>query len=158
MHNKKYAWFTLPLLMIGIFSCQTIDLYEKQVSFSTQEWHSSNQPSFEFEITDTTAKYQIFVVIRHADAYRYNNIWLNVTTQSPTGENYKQQLELTLGDNTKGWLGTGMGDIFDHRVLITRSPIPLKKGKYRFTLQQTMRENPLQYVLQAGIRVEKIKV
>jgi gliding motility-associated lipoprotein GldH len=140
-----------------LYSCQTIDLYEKQVSFSTQEWHSTNKPSFEFDITDTIARYQIFVVIRHSDAYRYNNLWLNVTTKSPLGETYKQQLELTLGDNTKGWLGTGMGDIFDHRVLITRSPIPLKKGKYQFILQQNMRENPLQYILQAGIRVEKIK-
>ncbi|GAC1440675.1 MAG: hypothetical protein NVSMB63_07400 [Sediminibacterium sp.] len=48
-----------------------------------------------------------------------------------------------------------MDDVFDHRARITRSPIKLKKGSYTFALQQAMREEPLEYVLNAGIRIEK---
>jgi hypothetical protein len=33
----------------------------------------------------------------------------------------------------------------------------LKKGMYTFTLQHVMREDPLQYVMNAGIRVEKVE-
>jgi hypothetical protein len=35
-------------------------------------------------------------------------------------------------------------------------PAKLKKGEYSFTLQQIMREDPLQHVLNAGIRIVKI--
>lgn len=62
---------------------------------------------------------------------------------------------LTLGDNKKGWLGTGMSDVFEQRVRITRFPIQLQKGEYVFVLGQIMREDPLQGILQAGLRVEK---
>jgi hypothetical protein len=33
----------------------------------------------------------------------------------------------------------------------------LEKGVYEFTLQHTMREDPLQNILATGIRVEKVK-
>jgi hypothetical protein len=42
-----------------------------------------------------------------------------------------------------------MDDVYDHRARITRS-LKLKKGNYTFTLQQNMREEPLQFALNAG--------
>lgn len=82
---------------------------------------------------------------------------MDITTQSPGDSVQTQQVNIVLADNKKGWLGTGMDDIFDHRARITRFPVKLKKGDYTFTLQQNMREEPLQYMLNAGIRVEKNK-
>jgi gliding motility-associated lipoprotein GldH len=137
--------------------CGTLDVYEKSVFFPTHEWPSSNKPSFTFAITDTVASYHIFVIFRHEDAYHYNNVWLNITTQAPRDTVRTQQINITLADNAKGWLGTGMDDVFDHRARITRLPIKLRKGNYTFTLQQTMREEPLRFVLNAGIRVEKVQ-
>ena len=55
------------------------------------------------------------------------------------------------------WLGSGMDDIFEHRILINPQPRPLRKGTYTFTLEQDMREDPLEHILNAGIRVEKVK-
>lgn len=110
-----------------------------------------------FDISDTGSFYNIYVAIRHSDAYRYNNIWLNITTQSPNDTPRTQLLNISLADNTRGWLGSGMDDIFDRRARITEAPIRLRKGTYTFKLQQAMREDPLGYVLSAGIRVEKVQ-
>lgn len=152
----------LPILLVALGllllqACDTLDVYEKMAFFPQHEWKSSQKPDFRFQIEDTVSTYNIYVVIRHEDAYRYNNIWLNVTTQAPFDTARKQMLNLILANNAKGWLGVGMGDVFDHRILITRHPVKLKKGNYVFTLQQPMREDPLPYVLNAGIRVEKTK-
>ena len=136
-------------------ACNSIDVYEKTVPFNKHEWAGSNKPLFQFSITDTTSLYNIYTVVRHDDAYHFNNLWLNVTIAAPGDTAKTQQVQLLLGDNTKGWLGSAMDDIIEHRILLTRNPIHLKKGSYIFTLQQTMREDPLQYVLNAGIRVEK---
>ncbi len=136
----------------------TLNLFEKNVSFEKHEWKSNETPSFLFTITDTTAYYHIYVTIRHSDAYRYSNLWLDVTTKAPSDTAIKQQLDITLANNNKGWLGTGMDDIFAHQIKITQQPIKLKKGDYQFTLKQTMREDPLQYILNAGIRVEKVQL
>ena len=139
-----------------LFSCNTIDIFEKFESFPKNEWHVSKQPTFSFEVKDTTSLYHIYFVIRHTDAYKYNNIWVNITTQSPSGTKQTQLVNIKLADNANGWLGAGMDDIFDSRIKITKAPVSLKAGLYQYTIAQAMRDEPLAAVLSAGIRVEKV--
>jgi gliding motility-associated lipoprotein GldH len=147
------------LIFFGTFlsGCGTLDVYEKMASFPTHEWKNSSRPVFTFTINDTVSAYHIFVIFRHEDAYHFNNLWINISTQAPKDTVKTQLINIPLADNKKGWLGSGMDDVFEHRARITRMPVKLKKGNYTFTLQQAMREEPLQFVLNAGIRVEKVK-
>ncbi|MFN5361144.1 MAG: gliding motility lipoprotein GldH [Bacteroidota bacterium] len=151
---RKLLFFFF-LLMAGL-GCRQLDVFEQLHSFPSHSWAASVSCRFTFRITDTTARYHIYAIIRHEDAYHYNNIWLEVTTKAPKDTLKKQSVMLTLGDNKKGWLGSGMDDVFDHRVRITRFPVQLQQGEYTFVLKQIMREDPLQAVLQAGLRVEKV--
>jgi len=151
---KKYLFFILTIFLLP--ACHPLDVYEKTEPFPNHAWSSNNRLTFEFTITDTAARYNLFVVIRHLDAYHWNNIWLNVTTIAPGDTAVTQQVNLKLGDNTKGWLGAEMDDIIEHRVLLNATPVKLKQGNYTFILQQVMREDPLQFVMNAGIRVEKV--
>ncbi|HRO44943.1 gliding motility lipoprotein GldH [Agriterribacter sp.] len=139
-------------------SCRTIDVFEKNSSIPAQEWDRAFQPVIVFNITDTAALYNIYVTLRHTHAYNYNNIWLSVNYQLP-GDTVKQQrVDIPLADNSKGWLGTGMDDIYEVRRLITPQPYRFKNsGTCTFTLEQIMRENPLKHVMNAGIRVEKVE-
>ncbi|MDE3247087.1 MAG: gliding motility lipoprotein GldH [Bacteroidota bacterium] len=135
--------------------CTQLGVFEKNASFKNHAWESSNHPSFTFTISDTTALYNLYVVIRHTDAYRFNNIWLKLSRQGPD-TTYTQQLDLSLANTTQGWLGTGMDDIWEQRIPITEGAFRFRKsGNYTFTLEQIMRQDPLQHVLNAGIRVEK---
>lgn len=152
--NKLFGFIFLAMCCAG---CGSLDVYEKSSFFPEHEWKSSERPGFTFSITDTTAQYHIYVIFRHEDAYHFKNIWMDIGTRAPGDSIQTQQVNIMLADNKKGWLGTGMDDIYDHRARITRFPVKLKKGEYTFTLQQNMREDPLQFVLNAGIRVEKVK-
>lgn len=147
---------SILFIIIGFASCQTIDIFEKTASFPLHSWKSAERPTFTFEITDTNSLYNIFFVLRHEDAYNYNNIWVNLTVKGPT-EVVTIRREFILGNNRQGWLGSGMDDIFEHRIPFNDKPAPLHKGKYTFILQQDMREDPLDHILNAGIRVEKVK-
>jgi gliding motility-associated lipoprotein GldH len=141
-----------------ICACGTIDVFEKNVSIPNHEWSNTYKPEIEFEITDTVSLYNIYVVLRHTDAYRYKNIWMNIYAQVPGDTVRKQRLDLLLATDDKGWLGSGMDDIYEHRIRITETPQRLTKpGLYRFRLEQIMREEPLQFVMNVGIRVEKVK-
>lgn len=139
-----------------LVSCTTSDLYEKHVSLANHEWKNDYRPEFDFAIKDTTALYKVFFVIRHTEKYRYNNIWINLYSQPPGDTLHKAQYEMQLATNDKGWLATGMGDIYEHRKELTR-PVRLKTGTYKLKLENIMREDPLQHVLNVGIRIEKIK-
>ncbi len=144
------------MFVLGLFAaCRQLNVYEQLRPFPSHEWASADTCVFKFQITDTSARYHIYAIIRHEDAYHYNNLWLEVGTRAPGDTLKKQTVMLTLGDNKKGWQGIGMDDVFDHRIRITQQPVRLVAGEYAFVLRQIMREDPLQKLLQAGLRVEK---
>jgi GldH lipoprotein len=47
-----------------------------------------------------------------------------------------------------------MDDIYEHRIQLTE-PQHWKAGVYHFTVEQIMREDPLENVMNVGLRVEK---
>ena len=47
-----------------------------------------------------------------------------------------------------------MDDIYDHRIQLGPEQ-SLTAGKYNFIIEQIMRENPLNNVLNVGLRIEK---
>lgn len=147
-------WFIVSCLLTGFYSCKPIALYEQTKHFPSQQWEANEKPSFVFEIKDTTAFYNVYIVLRHTQAYHFNNIWLNVSIQSPSGKSQTFRTNLKLANNTQ-WLGSEMGEVVEHHIALFPQPITLQKGNYQFVLQHIMRENPLQGILQAGIRIEK---
>jgi gliding motility-associated lipoprotein GldH len=156
--------YILHLLIIasGFFalsSCQTVDVFEKNIPIPKQAWSSQFKPEISFEITDTVSRYDVFVVLRHTNAYRYKNLWVNIAIQGPGNTTFNQSLEMELATDDKGWTGTGMDDVYEQRVRISpaQKPWELKKGTYRFRLSNIMREDPLEHVMNVGIRVEKAK-
>jgi gliding motility-associated lipoprotein GldH len=68
----------------------------------------------------------------------------------------RDTVELTLADASGKWLGSGMGDIWDNRVLFKQSFRFPEKGTYQFALEQAMRVDPLPQVMDVGIRIEKV--
>lgn len=146
------------LLLSGVLvaGCNTIGVFEKMESFSNHEWASSNRLSFSFDIADTASFYNVYVVLRHTDAYHYNNIYLNVTSIIPGDTAVTRQHNFVLANNKTGWLGAAMDDVIEQRVAVNSSPVKLKKGSYTVMLQQIMREDPLPDMINAGVRVEKV--
>lgn len=133
-------------------------MFEKNVAIPGHAWESSFAPRIGFTINDTASSYHIFIVIRHTDAYRYNNIWVKLKSTAP-GDSIAtvQQFNLPLATQNR-WTGTGMDDLFEHRILLYRHPVRFTRpGAYTVTLEQVMRENPLPHVMNVGLRLEKVK-
>jgi gliding motility-associated lipoprotein GldH len=153
--NKKVS---IAFLCVVMTSCVKLDLFEKQISIPSQEWYYNNVPEFTFNISDTSSLYNVYIILRHTDAYDYNNIWLRLGSKAPGDTMRFQNINLQLATDVNGWDGSGMDDIFEVRKIITPGPIPFKKnGLYLFTVKQIMRENPLKHILAVGLRVEKVK-
>jgi gliding motility-associated lipoprotein GldH len=154
---KKSAFIILSLVS-GFFACETINLFEKNVSVPGQAWNSNFKPEISFDITDTTAFYNIYFVIRHTDAYGFNNIWVNATSIAPgDSANHTERFDFSLASQDR-WTGSAMDDIYEHRILLYKQPVKFRRsGLYKVKFEQVMRENPLKHVLNVGLRVEKVK-
>jgi len=152
--------YIAPVLTVCILftSCIRTDLFEKNVAIPGHAWAQSFRPRIGFNITDTASSYHIFVVLRHTDAYRYNNIWVRLKSNAP-GDSIEtvQQFDLPLATQNR-WTGTGMDDLYEHRILLYRRPVRFSRpGAYSVTLEQVMRDDPLQHILNVGLRLEKVK-
>ncbi len=121
-----------------------------------QQWSYTFQPEFSFDISDTVSSYNIFVVLRHTDAYAYKNIWLNVSTLQPGDSTFQtERFEFGLQQPDGKWYGTGYGDIWEIRHPLLRNVRFKKRGIYKIQLHQIMRDDPLLHIMNAGIRIEK---
>lgn len=154
----KKIFFILSICL-GLTSCIKVNLFEKQAAIPSQQWFYSYTPEFTFHIDDTSSLYNVYIVLRHTDLYNYSNIWLRVGSNSPGGSMHYQNINLILANDSNGWDGTGIDDIFEVRKNISAGPLTFKRpGNYTFSIAQIMRENPLKYVLNIGVRVEKVKM
>jgi gliding motility-associated lipoprotein GldH len=160
--KNKQSFNALPithcLLLIAccmLSSCTQLDTFEKNTSIPGYQWQSSLEAKGSFAITDTATTYNAYIVLRHTDAYKYNNIWLNVGIQPPADTMHYQKVDLQLGTDAKGWVGTGMNDIWEQRQLLFMGRQFKKPGTYSFSIKQIMRDDPLPAVMSAGLRVEK---
>ena len=154
---KKYAEksFIIVFVLLFMASCVKLDLYEKDTPIPQQQWFYTNVPAFTFDITDTASMYNLYIVLRHTDAYEYNNIWLRIGLKTPSDSFNYQNVNLSLATDAKGWEGTGMDDIYEVRKNISSAPFSFKKpGDYTFSIAQIMRENPLKNILSVGLRIE----
>lgn len=151
---------TMPLIMailvFGIAGCRQTALYERLKNVPNAAWQRSFVPTFDFNISDTTKLYRLYVVIRHTNSYPYRNMWLKIGVQYPQDVIKEQQFELPLAASDH-WLGIGMDDIYERRALLLPKPVKFTKtGTIHFTMQHTMRLDPLPQVMQVGIRVEPV--
>lgn len=144
-------------LSLSLVACSETGLYEKVYFMKDNVWSADQQPAFVFEVKDTASSYQVYFIIRHTDAYEYNNVWISLKSQLP-GDSItrKERFDITLADQKK-WLGTGMDDIFDHRVLLYRQPVKFSKmGEYHVAIAHDMRVEPLEHIFNVGLRIEKV--
>ena len=149
--------FPIALLTLLSASCIKIDQFEKTAQIPSRQWFYNNSPSFTFQITDTSSLYNLYIVLRHTDSYDYGNIWLRLGSKFPGDSIRYQNINLLLATDAKGWDGTGMDDIYEVRKNISAGPIAFSKaGDYTFSVSQIMRQNPLDDILNVGVRVEKV--
>jgi len=152
----KIFYFALAAVGLQFVSCTQLDTFEKNTSIPRYEWKGSFEVKGNFLIADTSSAYNTYIVMRHTDAYKYNNIWLNVGIQPPADSMHYQKIDLQLATDATGWVGSGMNDIWEIRQLLFNRPMKFKKsGSYNFTITQIMRDDPLPAVMSAGLRLEK---
>jgi gliding motility-associated lipoprotein GldH len=152
-----YSFFAALLFFSP--SCTNEGVFENNEEIPKHEWYYKQEPELSFTVTDTTSLYNVLVVLRHTDAYAYKNIWLFIATKTPGDSTFqRERFELNLQDQDGRWIGSGMNDTREIRYPVFENIRFTKTGTYTIRLQQTMRDNPLLHVMNAGIRIEKAKL
>lgn len=167
---KSLGWFkrmraALILFCLGLcLACQYEPaLLDEYVQIPQRKWDDDFRPEFRLHIEET-GSYRLYVNLRHTPSYRYSNLFVRVQVR-PIRENglfdgpgaEPQRYELYLAEPDGRWLGTQSGGLYSYRELVCENFLFPDTGWYKIYLEQNMRDNPLEAVESAGLKLERIK-
>ncbi|MCC7231510.1 MAG: gliding motility lipoprotein GldH [Bacteroidia bacterium] len=142
--------------VVVLASCNGNVVFDENIKLPENRWAAGNILHFTVTIPDSSQAMNMYINLRNAEGYQFSNIFLFLTTTTPSGLRARDTVELTLADASGRWLGDGSGDIWDNRILFRKNFRFPQSGVYTFDLQQAMRIDPLPQIMDAGIRLEKV--
>jgi gliding motility-associated lipoprotein GldH len=150
---------TLLFLILAVLAgCLPSPYYQNVEAVPGYAWSYDFKPTFRFDVSDTSADYRPYLIIRHSQAYPFNNIWVLMHVKAP-GEKLArtERVNVVLAEPSGKWMGRGMEDMWEqHLYLKTEDSFSFrKKGTWEVSLEQNMRINPLPEVMNVGLRVEQ---
>ncbi|MCB0763781.1 MAG: gliding motility lipoprotein GldH [Flavobacteriales bacterium] len=153
----RIFFFSL-LLLTG---CSEGVVYQQDVAVPEGIWQRSFTPEFTFDIADTVGRYDVFIDLRHTGDYAYSDLYLFVHLQGPGGRELRDTVQCLLADPMGKWYGKGVGflvaDRYQADVLYKlRNRFPAA-GRYSIRLEQAMRTEGLEGVIDVGVSVERSK-
>ena len=146
-------------LAIGacLFSgCNGKTVYKSHKEIKDAQWYANDKPAFEVKIENPGLKYNVYYLLRSAVQYPYYNLYLTRKISGPDQKTISHELvELKISDETTGKpYGEGLGDLFDQKILFLKDYTFPSAGTYRFEIGQSMRQNPLPFIMSIGVCVE----
>ena len=151
--NRFIILYTM-IIFCGLAACKEVDVNQRIADIPDHQWGKHLSATIDLDVKDT-ANYALYLIFRHTEQYPYNNIVAKITikdTANHTVAAFTVNAPLT---STSGkWDGRNIDDLYDHFIKLNKV-IPLKKSRYSFIINQLMKDDPLPYVLNAGIAIEK---
>jgi gliding motility-associated lipoprotein GldH len=148
-----------PLLFIFSIiltsACQDMQpIVDSNTEIDGRNWSYTEKVRIPFTIEDQEALYNIYINIRHSGGYRYSNIFLLIHIISPDGKRITERREFRLALPDGEWLGSGSGNMYSYQLPFKEKYKFRQAGKYIIELEQNMRDNPLDDVTDAGVKIE----
>lgn len=149
----------ISIIYIGILcavlaSCTDEAIVDKNVAISGLSWDYNTKPEVVVHITDNSRPYHLFLNLRHTAAYSYANVFVLLHESGPGVDTVStQRIEVPLAAPDGRWLGKGSGSMFMHQQLVRENYRFPDTGRYVFSFEQNMRENPLRHIADVGIRI-----
>jgi len=161
---KKNNIYFLLLLFVSFTSCDANRVFDEYKSISENSWNSKESVHFEFEITDTISRNNLFINLRNNNKYSFSNLFLISHLYFPNGKEIVDTLQYKMADVNGEFLGSGISDVKENKLFYKENVQFPVSGIYTINISQAMRKNGeskgienLEGITDVGFRIEKIK-
>lgn len=154
MENNRITLFLAILLTLLLSSCIHKDNFSFNEQLPDTGWSRFYKAVFSAEIADSTMAYDISVSLRNSYEYPFRNIFLFISTTSPSGQSLRDTVEFQLADERGVWYGKGLGDLHNITLPYRTNVLFPSTGEYKFTIEQGMRKDNLKGIVDVGIIIK----
>ncbi|HBH07232.1 MAG TPA: hypothetical protein DDX92_11595 [Flavobacteriales bacterium] len=155
MTHRILLFLYLPLLIITLSStgCESV-FYADNQDLET-DWLYRKPVTFDFIVDDSSAQYDIYINVRHENAFEYQNLWLFVTIDGPDELSSTDTINCPLAMDDGRWFGSGTGAVIDLPVLIYKGHRFSRNGKHKLKIKHGMRNDSLKHIRRIGVLIKK---
>ncbi len=152
----KAIYNKIFIILFFFTSCTGNILFDDIHEISSVGWNANDKLIFRVPVNDISGSYNIYLHIRNSNDYEYSNLWLFLTTTSPGGISMTDTVEFVLADPSGQWLGSGLGSINTSLIPYKQNVRFPQRGIYSFEIQQGMRKEVLENIMDIGVRIEPV--
>ncbi len=145
------------LFLLPFVGCNSNRIYNETVTIPDNVWNKENKLKFSVAVQQIDIPYKLDVTVRHSEQYSSKNLWLFISTTTPSGKTQIDTLECQLADDIGKWQGDGAGDIWDVNIPFKKKIGFPEAGTYSIEIEQGMRTPQLPYIMEIGLQVEKLE-
>ena len=128
-----------PILILACLFAACGDgsyLYSESRDVNPKGWLHTDSLSYEFDITDTSRIHSLEMDLSHTPDYPYQNIYLQIATEFPSGKRVQQSLNSDLADKTGRWHGDCSNAGCVAHINLQEKALFTEPGKHRIIISQ----------------------
>ena len=155
--------FLLFFVAFGLVSCDKSQVFDEYHTFD-DGWKKNSIINFTFDQEVSKKPYNLFINIRDNDDYEFSNLFLIVKLEHPDGLVKVDTLEYQMANPDGTLLGEGFSDIKESKLWYKEKMMFPKKGKYKLSIQQAVRQTgkikgveKLDGITEIGFRIESLE-
>jgi gliding motility-associated lipoprotein GldH len=152
MRNTAFISF---FFLLSLAACGPESLVNATTPIKGGEWAFEDSRKLEVAVSDTLTPFDFYVLVRHDAQYPYQNLILYFKTYYPNNTYTVDTIDCPLAAPSGRWLGNGLGDLLDNRIMFKRNVQFPQSGAYNFELQHAMRPDTVCCVHDIGLLIQR---
>jgi len=129
----------LAFVSMVLLSCGNPSTFDEYVTVGTN-WNENTEVQFDFEATDTTSFYNMFIQLRNNRAYPFSNSFLIVKTEAPDASLVVDTLEYAMTKPDGTFLGSGFSDLKENKLFFREKVRFDQLGTYHISIRHAVRK------------------
>lgn len=143
----------LPMLTI---SCDRQLVYKEYRTFDNVSWNRLNILEFNVPV-NAGEELDFFLFLRHHTYFPYDNLFVNITFYSPSGDMRSAEYDFKLKDEKGKWLADGMGELWDIELPIRQNMLFAVSGVCKVRVENKYSKTETPGIVEIGLIARKSK-
>jgi len=154
--RKQLFYLFLISFVVMLTACGKKNIFEKHIKIRNATWNTDSVISFEVPINDIAKEYNIYIAVRHAEVYPFDNLYVRLDIYTPSGDKRSKDHYLEIRNEDRSFKGDVLGDIWDVEIAVMKNVSFNKPGIHQFKVINLMPYMNVPDVMEIGLIVEKI--
>ncbi len=152
---RLFKFFFSTFLSLGLLSsCGPDYILKEKIQLENEIWTYDDTLTFSVDIPDTSTIYNLYIEVEHSQDYPFQNLYTNIYTRFPNGQQLKELISLELANSAGLWSGKCQGNHCQTDISIQQGAFFNQPGAYHFSLEQFMRKDSLRGIRSFTFKIE----